>query len=187
MYRIRSLHSLCLGLLALAILPASEGRAQALRDGQVALVERNLSGPRLGLTYIGLKDHLRPYVNMREFHRVVSQFGWHSEWQVLPAGGGPQFVIQLVSLLAGVEHGWFRPSATLLTGIRFPSGIEGGLGPNVQFANEEVTSGLVLGFGKTFEYGGVNLPVNLAYTVHTNGNRVSLIIGYAIQRNERVR
>jgi len=166
----------------LAILPPP-AVAQVWPDGQVVLVERDLSGPRLGITYIGLKDELRPYVDLREFPRVVSQFGWHSEWQVVPATGGPQFVVEMVSLVAGVEHGWFRPSMTLAMGVRFPSGVEGGLGPSVQFANEQLTSGLVLAFGKSFQYGGVSLPVNLVYMVHSQGNRISLILGYAIQRS----
>src|SRR3972149_87894 len=173
----------------LAILPPP-AVAQVWPDGQVVLVERDLSGPRLGITYIGLKDELRPYVDLREFPRVVSQFGWHSEWQIVPATGGPQFVVgvgglvggELGGLGAGVEHGWFRPSMTLAMGVRFPSGVEGGLGPSVQFANEQLTSGLVLAFGKSFQYGGVSLPVNLVYMVHSQGNRISLILGYAIQR-----
>ena len=37
--------------------------------------------------------------------RMLSQFGWHFEHQVIPEGGGPQFVVEFVPLIAGVEYG----------------------------------------------------------------------------------
>ena len=163
-----------LAVIFAAVVGPLGGRAvaqTAAPDQGPALVERNLSGPRLGITYVGINAP-----------RLVSQFGWHFEWQVIPEGGGPQFVIQLVPLVAGVEHGRFMPSLTLAMGVRFPSGIEGGLGPNLQLV-DPVSTGLVLGIGKSFDYGGVSIPVNLAYTINPMGNRVSVIIGYAIQRS----
>ncbi len=82
-----------------------------------------MSGPRFGLTYVGIKKDLRKHLAPGEFHRVISQFGWHFEYQITPeVRGGPQFVIQFVPMVAGVEHGSFIPNATLAVGIRLPSG-----------------------------------------------------------------
>lgn len=167
---------------AAALGPLAPGAsAQQPLDEPPLLVERNLSGPRLGLTFVGIAEHLKPYVEHLDIPRVVSQFGWHFEHQISPTGGGPQFVIQFVPLIAGVEHGKFLPSVTFAMGIRFPSGIEAGLGPNLQIADDPST-GLVIGIGKSFNYGGVNIPVNLAYTLNPNGNRFTILLGYAIQR-----
>ncbi len=166
---------------------AGPAAAQQTLDTLPRLVERNMSGPRFGLTYVGIKEELKAYLRPGEFHRVISQFGWHFEHQITPEGGGPQFVIQFVPMVAGVEHGFFIPHATIAVGIRLPGGFESGIGPNIQLpknlASEgKVTSALVVAVGKTFHYGGVNIPVNIAYTINPNGNRVSFILGYAIQR-----
>ena len=162
--------------------------AQQTSDTLPRLVERNLSGPRFGLTYVGIKEELKELLPPGEFHRVISQFGWHFERQITPeVRGGPQFVIQFVPMVAGVEHGSFIPNATLAVGIRLPSGFEAGIGPNIQLPKNlekggRVTSALLVAVGKTFHYGGVSIPVNIAYAINPNGNRVSFILGYAIQR-----
>ena len=165
---------------------AGPAAARQTSDTLPRLVERNLSGPRFGLTYVGIKDELKERLPPGEFHRVISQFGWHFEHQITPEGGGPQFVIQFVPMVAGVEHGFFIPNATLAVGIRLPSGFEAGIGPNIQLpknlARGSVTSALLVAVGKSFHFGEVSIPMNVAYAINPNGNRVSFILGYAIQR-----
>ena len=165
---------------------AGPAAARQTSDTLPRLVERNLSGPRFGLTYVGIKDELKERLPPGEFHRVISQFGWHFEHQITPEGGGPQFVIQFVPMVAGVEHGFFIPNATLAVGIRLPSGFEAGIGPNIQLpknlARGSVTSALLVAVGKSFHFGGVSIPMNVAYAINPNGNRVSFVLGYAIQR-----
>ncbi len=164
--------------------------AQQAPDTLPRLVERNLSGPRFGLTYVGIKEELKDRLPPGEFHRIITQFGWHFEHQITPEGGGPQFVIQFVPMVAGVEHGYFIPNATLAIGIRLPGGFESGLGPNIQFpknlnfddGERKVTSALVVAVGKSLHYGGVSIPLNIVYAINPNGNRLSFIMGYAIQR-----
>ncbi len=167
---------------------AGPAAARQVSDTLPRLVERNLSGPRFGLTYVGIKPELLERLPPGEFHRVISQFGWHFEYQIAPEGGGPQFVIQFVPMVAGVEHGFFIPNATVAVGIRLPSGFEAGIGPNIQLPKNlesggEVTSALVVAVGKTFHYGGVSVPLNIAYAINPTGNRVSFVLGYAIQRS----
>ena len=167
---------------------AGPAAARQTSDTQPRLVERNMNGPRFGLTYVGIKKELRELLPPGEFHSVISQFGWHFEYQIAPEGGGPQFVLQFVPMVAGVEHGFFIPNATVAVGIRLPSGFEAGIGPNIQLPKNlesggEVTSALVVAVGKTFHYGGVSVPVNIAYAINPTGNRVSFVLGYAIQRS----
>jgi hypothetical protein len=157
-------------------------------DESVSFAQRNLGGPRLGISYVTGKGDLWQRLDDERIGRSISQFGWHFEYQVIPEGGGPQFVVQVVPLVAGVEYGKFIPSGTLAMGVRFPSGIEFGLGPNILLVGKNADgkstakTALVLGIGKSFNYGGVSIPLNLVYATNPDGNRVSVIFGYAIAK-----
>ncbi len=147
--------------------------------------ERNLGGPRLGVTYIAGGGKLAQTLKNNNIGQTLSQFGWHFEYQVIPDGGGPSFVIQFVPLVAGVEYGKLIPSATLAMGVRLPEGFEFGLGPNALVTQEGVKSALVMSIGKSFSYGGVNIPLNFVYATNPEGNRFSVIFGYAIRKGSR--
>jgi hypothetical protein len=149
---------------------------------QIVLGERNFGGPRLGVTMVPGKTQLASEMEKKNIGRMLSQFGWHFEYQVVPDGGGPSFVIQFVPLLGGVEYGTLIPSGTLAMGVRLPSGIEFGLGPNAIVTPTKVTSSLVMSVGQSFNYGGVNIPLNLVFATNPNGNRISVVFGYAIQK-----
>jgi hypothetical protein len=147
----------------------------------VTFAERNLGGPRLGLTYVPGNSEAVRELEKEGLRPILSQFGWHFEWQVIPDGGGPQFVVQFVPLVAGVEYGKFLLSTTLGLGIRLPSGVEFGLGPNLLFAGKGAETGLMATIGKSFDYSGVSIPINLVWVTNPAGNRMSIIVGYAIQ------
>ncbi len=147
--------------------------------------ERNLGGPRLGVTYVAGNGKLAETLERNRIGRTLSQFGWHFEYQVIPDGGGPSFVIQFVPLVAGVEYGKLIPSGTLAMGVRLPEGIEFGLGPNALVTDEGVKTALVMSIGKSFSYGGVNIPVNFVYATNPEGNRFSIIFGYAIRKSAK--
>jgi hypothetical protein len=164
-------------------------------EKRTVFYRRNLGGPRIGLTFVAGNNKLWTELDKRSMGRMMSQFGWHFEYQVIPDGGGPQFVVELVPLVAGVEYGKLVPSATLAMGIRFPSGIEFGLGPNVMAIGSsggnsisdppekgKLKTALVIAVGKSFNYGGVSIPLNLVCTTNPGGTRYSLIFGYAIGR-----
>ncbi|MBI2619301.1 MAG: hypothetical protein HYW57_04410 [Ignavibacteriales bacterium] len=150
----------------------------------VTLAERNLGGPRLGVTYVVGGGKLADELKRNGFGLLLSQFGWHFEYQVIPEGGGPQFVIQAVPLISGVEYSRIFPTATLAIGVRLPNGIEFGMGPNVLLADKPRTA-LTIAVGKSIDYGGVSIPINLAVTTNPEGQRVSLIVGYAIRGSAR--
>ena len=59
-----------------------------------------------------------------------------------------------------MEQGKFLPSLTSVIGIRTASGFEIGVGPNLSFAGV----GMILGFGKNFKSGDLNIPVNLVFS-----------------------
>jgi hypothetical protein len=67
-------------------------------------------------------------------------------------------------------------------GVRLPEGIEFGLGPNALMTDNGVKTALVMTVGKSFSYGGVNIPFNLVYATNPDGNRFSVIFGYAIRK-----
>ena len=148
----------------------------------VSFKEHNLGGPRLGLTYAPNLQTYSELARKKEIGEVISQFGWHFEYQVVPKSGGPSFVIEFVPLLGGVEYGIIIPSFSLLLGIRLPMGIEFGMGPNALITGGEdvLKTALVIGVGYSIRYGDVSLPLNLAFVKGPDGNRFSFIFGYAI-------
>jgi hypothetical protein len=151
---------------------------------QIVFGEKNFGGPRLGVTMVPGNTVLASEMKKENIGRMLSQFGWHFEYQVVPDGGGPSFVIQFVPLVGGVEYGTLIPSATLAMGVRLPSGIEFGLGPNAIVTPTKITSALVMSVGQSFNYGGVNIPLNFVYATNPNGNRFSIVFGYAIQKGK---
>ncbi len=152
-------------------------------DESVVFARRNMGGPRLGVTYVFGDNKLGQSLDRHHMGRQLSQFGWHFEYQVIPDGNGPQFVVQFTPLIAGVEYGKFIPGATVAMGVRFPNGWEFGLGPNAAVTTDNVSpTSLVVAFGKSLNYGGVSIPLNLVYATNPDGHRISFIIGYAIAK-----
>ena len=151
-------------------------------NDEVAFAQRNMGGPRIGVSYVYGGGKLVQALGERGIGRALSQFGWHFEYQVIPEGGGPSFVIQLVPLVAGVEYGTLIPSGTLAMGVRFTDGFEFGMGPNLLVSTEGLSTSLVIAVGKSFNYGGVSIPINLVYATNPDGNRVSFVFGYSIAK-----
>lgn len=158
--------------------------AQTYLQDEVAFEQLNLSGPRLGITYVPESGRLSQTLRDKAIGSTLSQFGWQSEYLVVPRGGGPSFVVQFVPLVAGVEYGTLIPSASLALGVRMPNGIEFGLGPNLLVGGSKgISTALVIAVGKSFNYGGVSIPLDLVYATNPDGSRISLIFGYAIRNS----
>jgi len=169
--------------IGLAIGTTTARADEPAREPEPQLIQRDLSGPRVGVTY-------RPDGDTRVLGRLVSQFGWHFETQVATPEG-PEFLIEFIPLVAGVEYGQFLPSASLAFGVRTPAGYEFGLGPNVGVGrsgqeNIGLRSAIFFAAGRSFHYGGVQVPVNLAVAVNRDGARPTLLVGYAIRRDSRI-
>lgn len=169
-------------LFLIVFLIAASIHSYAQPQEPVKFSQRNLGGPRLGITYVYAKGEFKNELNRINVGPLVSQFGWHFEYQIVPETPGPSFVIQFIPLVGGVEYGKLIPGASLAFGIRFPGGFEFGMGPNVLTSEEKVSTALVLAFGKSFDYGGVSIPINIAFTTNPDGQRISFIFGYAIDK-----
>ncbi len=152
----------------------------------VNFAKRNLGGPRLGVTYIP-ESALLDELEANDLGPLLSQFGWHFEYQIAPDAGGPAFVVQLIPMVTGVEYGKLIPHGTLAMGIRLPNGFEFGLGPNLLVTPDSLHTSLVMGIGKTFNYSGVNLPINLVFATNPDGARLSFVFGYSIDRISKSR
>ncbi len=144
----------------------------------------NISGPRFGMTSpVGSGDFA---LTLQEhgISKAYSEFGWHFEYQVAPDGNTPSFVIEVVPLIGGLEYGLAIPSVTIPLGIRLQNGIEFGIGPNVVFGYPVISSSIVLALGKTFNYHGVGIPLNVAVASGKGGYAVSCLLGYAIIKSK---
>lgn len=175
-----------LALLATPVVAQTMGATADELDGPVEFRRLDMSGPRFGMTWVPGNTELVQDLRAEGMEPVLSQFGWHFERRVTPRGGGPEFVIESIPLVAGVEYGKLFPSFTLAMGVRFPQGWEFGIGPNVMVTgldnSTDLRTSLVTAAGYSFRYSGVSLPVNLAFTTNPEGNRVTLMFGYAIRR-----
>ena len=181
--------TLIVGLAAMLLAGAGTALAKKI-EVPVEFERRNLGGPRFGVTYVPGDSELYQDLERQGIGHVVSQFGWHFERQIIPEGEGPQFVVQFVPMIAAVEYGKFVPGGTLAMGIRMPSGWEFGLGPNVVSTKDELDkigarTSLIVALGKSLNYGGVSIPINVAVSTAPEGNRFSLIFGYAIGKTTR--
>ena len=160
---------------------------RSLPDAPVEFTERDMSGPRLGFMVATSDGELSRRLERNNMGRLVSLFGWHFEHRITPIGGGPQFLTEWIPLFGGVEYGKFLPSMTMALGMRLPNGYEFGMGPSfaVSGSGSGVSTGLVLSAGRTLDYGGVNLPINVAVSLNQKGTVMSLIAGYAVRRVAR--
>lgn len=172
-------------VLCFLAVPASVAQSFVTPDDVVAFSRRSLDGPRLGATYVLGQNSLTRALKEKRIGTFISQFGWHFEYQVIPEGDGPSFVIEAIPLVGGVEYGTLIPSGTLAMGIRFPNGWEFGMGPNALVTDDGVKTALVIAAGKSINYGGVSIPLNLVLATNPDGNRLSFVFGYAIYQPER--
>jgi hypothetical protein len=79
--------------------------AQTNLQDEVTFEQWNLGGPRLGITYVPGNGKLSQTLHDKAIGSTLSQFGWQFEYQVVPDGGDPSFVVQFVPLIAAVEYG----------------------------------------------------------------------------------
>jgi hypothetical protein len=145
----------------LTLMTATLAWSQTLLPPRVSR-EINLSGPRFGIT-------VRP---------LVTQFGWQFEKRLYTNGDGLTALTEFVPLISGLEQGVVLPSLNWLVGVRGPSGLEFGIGPNIT----PIGVGLVVAGGVTVRSGALNIPLNFAITSSKSGSRVSIMTGFNLRR-----
>lgn len=136
--------------------------------------EVNLSGPRVGLTFLSdgvvraLKDRTI------DVSSPISQFGWQFEKKFVSQEGGITAVSEWVVLVGGLEQSLVLPSVSWLAGLRMKNGAEFAIGPNLTPAG----AALAIAAGVTFRRGALNFPVNVAVVPSKSGLRVSVLTGF---------
>lgn len=110
---------------------------------------------------------------------VVTQFGWQFERRMFQAESGLTGVTEWVVLVGGAERGLLLPSATFLAGIRAPSGLEIGVGPNISLSG----AAYAVTVGMNNEIGEVNIPINVAAVLGQDGPRMSLLVGFNVSES----
>jgi hypothetical protein len=172
-------HVLCLVavIFVMSIAGVREAGAQPLPQRPPETM--NLSGPRVGATFLsnGIRGKLNHDVGV-EVGSMVSQFGWQKEKRFLSSPNGITGVTEFVLLFGGIDQGVVLPSFNWLVGLRTIKGIEFAVGPNF------TPAGLAMAAagGVTFRAGNLNIPVNLAAVPSKNGLRVSLLAGFNSRR-----
>ena len=143
---------------------------------------KELSGPRLGFTYITPGE-----IEKEIDGSVITQYGWQFETRFV-SGEELAGLVEWVLLAGGLEKGYALPSITSIIGLRTKSGFEIGAGPNLSLTGV----GLVVAVGYSFSVGDLNLPLNLSWVPSTRiedehdlsrdirhtGHRLSLTFGF---------
>ena len=178
-------------LIAFATAPAA---AQDLIPGP-SNGPRRLSGPRTGLTWLSpgvVASANEAAGDTLIAFPVVTQLGWQVETRVFQLDTGWTGVTEAVLLLGGLDKGIAIPSVTFLTGIRAPSGVELGVGPNLTVAwgadgaddvgeaGSYAKLGLAVAVGISPRIDDVNLPLNVAAVRGEDGWRLSALVGFNV-------
>ena len=172
--------------LALAAVLTGSGFVQASAQDSIPesmrarqLPRQKLSGPRFGFTtFTGDVADYRQAIGKSA---VMSQFGWQFETQIVSGDSGHQALMEWVTLVGGVEQDEFNVSIAWLAGLRFPSGFEIGVGPNLSMPSEgDATTSMVVASGATFPLGGFYVPLNLAVAFSQGGPRFTTLVGWIV-------
>ena len=138
----------------------------------------NLSGSRLGVTYLSKK-----FVRMIEdkhnidLNQVVAQIGWQWEKRFFTVRSGSTAVSEWVVLVGGFEQERCLPSILWLLGMRNAEGLELGAGPNLSLSG----TAFVFATGITVSSDEVNFPINFAVALSRSGPRYSSLFGFNLK------
>lgn len=143
----------------------------------IAYEPMKLSGPRVGLTYVG--GDLGKLMVENDINPYISQFGWQFETRYFTTQSGLQGLVETVILLGGFEAEEPVLSGSLLFGFRTRSGFEVGAGPNLSTASGNA---FVFAIGHTAKTEFVNIPVNFAIVPSSEAIKYTFLIGFNIRR-----
>lgn len=153
---------------------------------QPVLKSLNLSGPRVGVTYLTGEgaDVLKNDHGVNT--PVIVQFGYQFEKRFFSSSGGVTALTEIIPLVGGLDQQLFIPSLSWLIGVRTADGFEVGFGPNVTVIDnalewKSVKPSFVFAGGITLRAGDLNFPVNLAVSRSKESTRFSLMTGFNIK------
>jgi|TARA_B110000208_G_C11667814_1_gene394060 hypothetical protein len=141
----------------------------------------HLEGPRIGVTILTngtSSDRLNS--------NLLTQLGYQWETKFSSDSLGYAFLGEWVLLVGGLEKGYFIPSLSYLLGFRTIKGFEFAVGANLSLTG----FGPIIAIGKSFKFGSVYVPVNLAFvpsiakedpvigTEGRTGSRITFTFGF---------
>ena len=141
----------------------------------------HLEGPRIGVTILTngtSSDRLNS--------NFITQLGYQWETRFSSDSLGYAFLGEWVLLVGGLEKGYFIPSLSYLLGFRTIKGFEFAVGANLSLTG----FGPIIAIGKSFKFGSVYVPVNLAFvpsiakedpvigTEGRTGSRITFTFGF---------
>lgn len=131
-------------------------------------------GPRVGFTYIG--GETGEFLELHNEPRMVSQFGWQIERRYFKTSG-LEGIVEIITLLNGIETDRPGLSGNILIGMRTDSGFEFGLGPNMSALGGP---GFLYAFGYTAVIDKVHIPINFAVNPSRDGGAYTILVGMNI-------
>lgn len=141
-----------------------------------------LDGPRVGLTYLAPGESMTEMKDRYggDINPFFSQFGWQFEYQYFQLPSGMAGMVEVVTLIGGLEQDIIIPSANLLVGLRTGKGFEFGFGPNLTLSG----ASFVIAAGFNITVSDVNFPVNFALVPSSNGFRASFLFGFNARKDK---
>ena len=151
-----------------------------------------LTGPRFGVTYIGVgstaqvlnriykMDSLEYSNYSGPNSSITTQYGWQWETRFADTGGPIVGLVEWVVMVAGMEKGMVLPSFSTLVGIRSDNGFEFATGPNISGSG----LGFVFALGYNYRKGDLNLPINISFVPDKIGPSSNSPIADLIDSND---
>ena len=154
---------------------AHDAAAQVVPPPLTPAETMNLSGPRVGMTFLdtGVRAQLLEERRL-DLGPMISQFGWQKERRFMSSPTGFTGVTEFVLLAGGLDQGVLIPSLNWLVGARTAEGFEFAVGPNLTPAGVALAAAA----GVTFRAGNLNIPVNFAVVPSKSGLRFSMLAGF---------
>ena len=138
-------------------------------------------GPRIGVGYIFVDpdeftESIKEYgYNDEEDYKYIpvnSSFGISFEQRIVLGETNNHFAFQEIISINGLEQALALPVLAALLGYRDESGFEAGIGPLLSLSGIQIA----LAVGWTFKYQGINIPIDISYTIPNNKARSSVAI-----------
>jgi hypothetical protein len=163
---------------AIATYPPEEVHPAQPQDYLGVITPVNLSGPRLGFTYIAPGSTANKLKDNFDAEPFMTLFGWQFEKQFFTLPSGTTGVFEVIPVIVGFEQGLFLPSGSFLFGMRGPNGMEFGMGPNLSLTG----FAMVFAAGVNLRTSEINFPINFAVVASPGGMRLSLVAGFNVRR-----
>ena len=145
----------------------------------------SLSGPRMGILYLGGEEYAKLVDSQAITKPVSSLFGWQFETRYFSVETGASGIVEFIPFLAGIEQGMMFWNVNMLVGVRSASGLEFTMGPGVYSDGDSKYLGtnIAVAFGKNIRSGGLNIPLNFYFSYGRYALRFGFTFGFNTKTN----